>query len=60
MTASGAGRYKQQLANDGVRPTETVGWLSWMWVGEKVDAISHTEQVRGLGERLVDIKPSHA
>jgi len=37
-------RFKQQAANDGVRPTTTVGMMSWLWIGEKVDAIEHVQQ----------------
>lgn len=36
-------RYKQQAANDGTRPQIIRGWLSWAWIGERVDAIDHLE-----------------
>eukprot|EP00292_Cryptomonas_paramecium_P004004 CAMPEP_0113726952 /NCGR_PEP_ID=MMETSP0038_2-20120614/40773_1 /TAXON_ID=2898 /ORGANISM="Cryptomonas paramecium" /LENGTH=743 /DNA_ID=CAMNT_0000657727 /DNA_START=137 /DNA_END=2368 /DNA_ORIENTATION=- /assembly_acc=CAM_ASM_000170 len=50
-------RYKQQAANDGVRPLVIQGWLSWAWIGERVDAIEHLErEIATVGAELTRLQ----
>jgi hypothetical protein len=47
-------RARQQHENDGVRPLDIVGPLSWMYVGERVDAIEKLEsEIRDL-DRVIE------
>lgn len=47
-------RFRQQHENEGIRPTCIVGPLSWMYLGEKVDAIEKLEEeIREL-DKLID------
>uniref|UniRef100_A0A6U4V9T7 CSC1/OSCA1-like 7TM region domain-containing protein n=1 Tax=Hemiselmis andersenii TaxID=464988 RepID=A0A6U4V9T7_HEMAN len=46
-------RYKEQLENEGVRPTMLVGPLSFVYCGERVDAIEHLQKgIRALDEDI--------
>ena len=46
-------RYKQQFSNDESRPEITIGRLSWLFIGDKVDAITYLEgQVQELDNMI--------